>query len=154
VGAGGGYGGVEAFEVADLEDAVVLFGHGDEDVGLGGGGGEGLFDEEVESGGEEGGGGCGVVDGRDANAGGVEWDARCEEGFDGLEDGDVVVLGGCGAGFGVGVDDGGEGYRGAGLFEFGVDAEVIAAEGSDAYDRYSCFIFVLGQRATSRSQSA
>jgi hypothetical protein len=40
--------GVEALEVADLEDAVVLLGEGDEGVGFGEGGGDRFFDEAVD----------------------------------------------------------------------------------------------------------
>ncbi|HKF47564.1 MAG TPA: hypothetical protein VKB38_09425 [Terracidiphilus sp.] len=40
-------GGVEALEVADLEDAVCAGGAGDEVVGFSEGGGDGFFDEDV-----------------------------------------------------------------------------------------------------------
>ena len=134
LGAGGVDGGVETFEVADLDEAIVLPGEGDELIGLCEGGGEGFFDEDVEAGGEQGRGGCGVMDGGDADAGGVDGEVGGEEGLDVGEGGDVVVGGGGVAGFGVGVDDGGQGDGGARGFKLAVDAEVVAAEGSGAED--------------------
>ncbi len=70
-GEGGGDGGVEAFEMADGDDAGVLVGEGEDVVGLGEGGGEGFFDEDVEVGAEELSGDGGVVGGGDADGRGV-----------------------------------------------------------------------------------
>ncbi len=69
---GGGDGGVEALEVADGDDAAVGLREGEDVVGLGEGGGEGLFDEDVEAGEEELIGDGGVMDGGDADGRGVE----------------------------------------------------------------------------------
>ncbi len=106
-GEGGGDGGVEALEVTDSEDALVLLRAGDEVVGFGEGGSEGLFDEDVDAGGEElVGDGC-VVDGGHADGDGVEGEVGGEEVVDGGEGADVV--GGVGgAASGVGLDEGDE----------------------------------------------
>ena len=61
--AGGDDGGVEAFEVAGLDDAVVLRGEAQDGVGVFEACGEGLFNQEVDACCEEVGGGLGVVDG-------------------------------------------------------------------------------------------
>jgi hypothetical protein len=67
----GGHGGVEAFEVADLHDALMLGSEREDVVGFGEGGGEGLFDQAVDAGGEELGGDGGVVNGWNTEAGSV-----------------------------------------------------------------------------------
>ncbi len=69
---GGGDGGVEAFEVTDGEDAVVLRCEGEESIGFFEGGGEGFFDQSVDVVAEELGGDGGVVEGGDADGGGVD----------------------------------------------------------------------------------
>ncbi len=63
----GGDGGVEALEVTDLDEAVVLTGEADEVVGLVQGGGDGLFDEQMQACLEEAGGGVEVGRGGDAD---------------------------------------------------------------------------------------
>jgi hypothetical protein len=75
-----------------------------------------------------------VVDGGDAEGGGVDGEAGGGEGFDGGEGGDGEVGLGGGAGAGVGIDDGGEFDGEAGVFELAVDAEVVAAEDACADD--------------------
>jgi hypothetical protein len=132
--AGGGDGGVEALEVAGLDDAVVLRCEFEDAIRVGEAGREGFFDEKVYACGEEGLGCGGVVDGGDADGGGMERACGGEGFLDGWECGDVEVLRGLGEGCGVGVDDGGELNGLAGLLEFAVDAEVVSAEGSGSDD--------------------
>ena len=52
----GGDGGVKAFQVTDLQDAVTFRSEGNQFVGLFQGGGDGFFDQNVDSGFENGGG--------------------------------------------------------------------------------------------------
>jgi hypothetical protein len=125
-------GGVEALKVADLEDAVVPGGEGDEGVGFREGGGDGLFDEAVDAGLKKLRRGVVVMDGGNGDGGGVEAEIGAEGGFYCWEDGDGVLGGyGLGAG-GVVLNGGGEGDVGAGgiLGELVVDAKVVGAEGS------------------------
>ena len=76
------------------------------------------------------------MDGGDADGGGVKW--ACGEGcFDRRKGGDGEFLCGFGCDGGVGVDDGGELDGLAALFEFAVDAKVVAAEGSGSDDGYA-----------------
>ena len=75
-------GGVEALQMSGLEDSAVLFGEADEVVGFGEGGGEGLFDKEVEAGFEERGGYSMVLDGGDGDGGCVELEVGGEQGGD------------------------------------------------------------------------
>jgi hypothetical protein len=124
--------GVEALEVADLEDAVVFLGEGDEGVGFSEGGGDGLFDEAVDAGRKELRGDVVVMDGRNGYRGGVEAEAGAEGFFRSGEDGDGV-LGGYGlCALGMGFNCGGE--SDAARSELAVDAEVVGAEGSGAGD--------------------
>ncbi len=77
------------------------------------------------------------MDGGNADAGGLQLQMRCEQGFGGVEGRDGVGFGGAAADVGVGVDDGRELNGSAGGFEFAVDTEMIAAEGAGANDRYA-----------------
>jgi hypothetical protein len=137
-------GGVEALQMSGLEDSAVLFGEADEVVGFGEGGGEGLFDKEVEAGFEERGGYSMVLDGGDGDGGCVELEVGGEQGGDVGEDGDSVLGSGLGGPGGVGVDGGSEGDGLAGILQFTIDAEVVAAKGacaanSDAQDGIACY---------------
>jgi hypothetical protein len=69
---GRGDGGVEAFEVADGDDAAVGVSEVEYVIGFSESCGEGLLDEDVEAGEQELLGDCGVVDGWDADGRGVE----------------------------------------------------------------------------------
>jgi hypothetical protein len=118
--------------------AVAVSREGDEVVGFGEGGGEGLFDEEVEVGEQELLGDGGVMEGGDADGCGVEVELRGEEVVDGREGGDVAGGGYGGAARRVGFDEGGEvDELGVSLFELAVDAEMIAAEGAGPDDGYA-----------------
>ncbi len=120
-------GGVEAFEMADLEDSVVARGGFDQAVGFGQGGRDGFFDEHVEPGFEQSAADLGVGDGGNGYDRGI-----------GVAD-DVAVIGGSNgsAGLGVfpgageiGVDNVGE----LGVRVFGNHANVVFAEGTGADD--------------------
>lgn len=130
---GGSDGGVEAFEVADLHDPVVLLCKGKDRLSLCECGGEGLFDEDVEARDEELRRDRCVMNGGDADAGGVEFEAGGEEIVDGGEGRDVVLRGSRGTGLGAGVYDGGELNAGRG-FQLTVDAKVVTAEGPGSND--------------------
>ncbi len=133
-GEGGGDGGVEAFQMADGEDAVVGLSEGDEVVGFGEGGGEGLLDEDIEVCKELFGDG-GVVEGGDADGSCVEGEVGGEDVGDGGEGGDVVGGGEGGAPLGEGIDESGElDEMRVSELEFAIDAKVIAPEGTGADD--------------------
>lgn len=132
---GGGDGWVEAFEVADLHDAMKRRGESEDAIGFVEGRGEGFFDEDIDAGAKELFGDGGVMNGRNADGGGVDGEGCSEEIVDGGEAGDVVEAGRARAELRVRLDERGEldvlGVRG---FELAVDAKVIAAEGSGAND--------------------
>lgn len=132
----GSDGGVEALEMSGLDDAIVLAAEFEDAVGIGEALGYWLLDEEVDTCGEEWGSRVGVMGGGDADRGRVEL-CGCERRFDGREDGDVEFLCGFGCYGWVNVDQSGELDGLAGLFEFAIDAEVIAAEGSGSDDGYA-----------------
>ncbi|HLZ97274.1 MAG TPA: hypothetical protein VKP66_04955 [Steroidobacteraceae bacterium] len=124
--------GVEALEVADLEDAGVGIGGVDEAVGGGEVGGDGLFDKDVDTGFEERAGYVGVGGGGDGDDGGVDFSGELA----GIGEGEAGVGGGdfSGAG-GIGVDDGDE-LGAGGLAD---NAHVVAAEFTDADYGYADF---------------
>ena len=98
-------------------------------IGFGFGCGDGFFDKDIDACLHELFGGGGVVDGGDADAGGVYREVGCEGFGDGGEAGDGVEFSGGREGCGVAVDDGDEFYVSLHL-EFFVDAQVVLAEGS------------------------
>jgi hypothetical protein len=125
-----GDGGVEAFEVTYLDEAVVLSSEVDEPVCLGESGGDGFLDEQVQACGEQGGGYVEVGGGGDADRGGVERGGG-EALFDGGKDRDTGLGGGP---VGDWFDDGREKDGEAGGLEFSVDADVISSKGASAAD--------------------
>ena len=131
----GGDGGVEAFEVADLEDAAVAGGGVDEGVGFGDRGGDGFFDEDVDAGGEEGAADGGMGGGGYGDDGGID---EAGEFGEGEGAGFEFECGGLGV-FGVRIADGGE----CGVGEGADDAHVIAAEGTGTDDGEAEFIHLL-----------
>ena len=132
-GQGGDDGGIEALEVADLDDAAGGAGGGDDVVGFRQGGGERLFDEQVHAALQQRLGDFGVMNGGDGDGGGVEVGGIQQLG-DGAE-GAGAVLGGEGLGAGgVGVDHGGEFDRAAVLLQLVINARVIAPECAGADD--------------------
>jgi hypothetical protein len=124
-----GDGGVEAFEVADLNEAVVLVGEVDELICLGESGGDGFFDKQVQACCEQGGGYVEVGGGGNADRGGVERGGS-EALLDGGKDRDTGLSGSAGVRF----DDGRESHGEAGGLEFSVDADVISSKGAGAAD--------------------
>jgi hypothetical protein len=80
-------GGVEALEVAGLQDATAFVGSADEVVGLGESGDEWLFDEQVEAGIEEGRGYRVVMDCGNGDGGRMKAEICAEQFVDRGEDG-------------------------------------------------------------------
>ena len=68
----GEYGGIEAFQMTGLQDALVARSHGNQIVGLGKRGGQRFFDEAVDACGEKLTGDLAVMNRRYGNDGGVE----------------------------------------------------------------------------------
>ena len=124
--------------MADGDDAVVGEREIDDAVGFGEVCSEGLFDEEVEVAEQKLLGDSGVMDGGDADGCCVNVKMRGEKFFERREGGDVVGGGVGGAACVVGFDERGEvNELGLSLFEFVVDAEMIAPEGAGADDGYA-----------------
>jgi hypothetical protein len=123
-------GGVEAFKVAGLQDALAFFSTGDQVIGFGEGGGEGFFDEQVHAGVEQRRGNGVVVDGGNGDGGGVDLEIGGEQGVDSGKDRYAVLLRGFSCAGGIRLDGGDEGDTVSGGFQLTVDAEVVAAEGS------------------------
>ena len=78
-----------------------------------------------------------MVNGGDADAGGIQRETGGEQSFHRGEGGNAVFFSGCVRAGRVAIDDGCEFNRGTGRLHLAVDAEVVAAEGSGADDRYS-----------------
>lgn len=115
-----------------LQDAAGLFGTGDQVVGFGQRGADGLFYQDVDAGFEQGAGDGMVVDGGNGDGGGVEAQIGFQKLFDRRKDGDAVLGFGFGGVAGVGVDGRGKLDACAGLFQFAIDTKVVAPEGSGA----------------------
>lgn len=135
--ASGSDGGIEALEMAGLEDAVVGGSGVDEMGGFGNAGGDGLFNEDVNAClekslryGEMRGGGR-------ANGGGVEGDVAAQTGGETLRerrvDGDGRFSGSSGARW-VGLDNSGEMDGCAFLLECLIDAQMVAAKSTGTAD--------------------
>ncbi|HTW78191.1 MAG TPA: hypothetical protein VME23_01480 [Terracidiphilus sp.] len=122
------HGGVEALEMAGLNNSANTFSARDQVVGFGEICGQGFFDEQVDAGIEE---ICGdgiMMNGWNGDAGGVEIEVRSEEFADRVKNRDLVLCSGfMGAGR-IGFDGGNESYGLTGRFKFAIDAEVIAAK--------------------------
>jgi len=106
------HGGVEALKMAGLQDAFFLAGFDDaeEVVGFSEGGGERLFDEQVEARLKQRRGYRVVVNGGDGDGGGVDLEVGGKKLVDGGEDGDGVFRSGVGSAARVRLDCGDEGY--------------------------------------------
>jgi len=132
-------GGVEAFEVADLKDAAMRCSGGDERVRLCQRGGDGLFNEEIEAGGEQLAANPAVVHSGYAKRDGGDAEPGSEEFVDGVKDGNSVLSRNGSSDSRVGVYRGGE-SDGAGGLKFAIDAQMVAAEGACADDSYANWI--------------
>src|ERR1035441_1393925 len=99
-------GGVEALQVAHLEDGAPTAGGVDQPVGRGKVTGDGLFHQEVDAGVEEVAADFGVDGGRRGDDGGVDFAGEAARVGEGKG---LVAGGGFGGAGGGGVDDGGEG---------------------------------------------
>jgi hypothetical protein len=130
---------IEAFEMADLQNAIALTGEFGEARRLFLCGGDRLFDEQIDARLQE---GCGhgfVSRGGDADGRGIDGEiaalsGRQAAGNRGENRDREFQLQRRGA-RGVGLDDRGKADREAPLLEIAIDAEMIAAEGSRAADR-------------------
>jgi hypothetical protein len=133
-------GGVEALQVADLEDALVARGQNDERIGFGQRRCDGLFDQDIDAGLEQGASDCGVSAGGHAYRRGVKLElAGCARG-----EARVYVVKYMGVGKirlqrlptrGIAFDDGRKADRVAGsCAQFANYAKMIAAEGTCADD--------------------
>jgi hypothetical protein len=130
-------GGVEALEMAGLENAVFFFGPADEVVGLSKAGGEGFFDEQVEAGLEQGGGDGVVMDGGYGHAGGLGVEIGREQFADAWKDGNGKLRSGFPGTGGVGFDGGNEGRAETGCLQLAQHAEMIAAEDAGSGDDHA-----------------
>jgi len=144
LGLDGENGGVEALEVAGLEDFFLFPCQGNEVVGFSEGGGKRLFDEQVEPGMEQRGGYRVVMDGGNGDGGGVETEVRGEQRGRVWKNGDGVSGSGVGGAGGVGLDGGDQGDSVIGDLQLTVDAKVVAAEGAgagngDTEDGLACY---------------
>lgn len=126
---------VEALEMADGYDAAVGLSQIDDVVGLGQGGCEGFFNEDVEAGEQELFGYRCVMHGGHADGCGVERQVSSEELWKRREGWDVVGRGERCAALGVRFDKSGElNEFGVSEFQFSIDAKVIAPEGAGTND--------------------
>ena len=134
----GGNGRVESFEMADGENAIVLLGEGEQIGGLGCVGCDGLLDEQIDAGGEQRRGSCMMCGGGNADGCRVKLDLTArpsfETGVDGGVDGDAPLLSERGGARGLRLNDRGQPDGATALLEIAIDAEMVAAEGSCAYN--------------------
>ncbi len=136
-GEGGGDGGVEALEMTDGDEPLVDEGGQHDLVGFCQRRRKGFFDEDVHTVIEQLGSDSGVVDGGNADAGGVRAELLAQV-LHGGEGGDVVEGGEVVTASGVWFDEGGEvDEPGMSEFELAVDAEVVAPEGAGTDDGYA-----------------
>ncbi len=125
--------GVEALEMTDGDDAALRLGESQDVVCLGEGGGEGLFDEDVDAGEKKLLSDSGVMAGGDADGRGVERQVGGEQLGYGREGGNVVGGGAGAATLGEGINERDElDEVGMSDLEFAIDAKVITPEGTRA----------------------
>ncbi len=122
-------GGIEALQMAGLQNALALFRALDQIVGLGERGGQRLFDQQVEAGIEQSRSYLMMVHGGNGDAGGVQMQIGRQQFVHGREDGDCVF--GCriGCAGAVRFDGCHQCNAEAGLLQFAVNTKVIAAKG-------------------------
>jgi hypothetical protein len=149
-------GGIEALEMAGLQDALTFLSAVDEIVGFRKAGGEWLFNQEIESGVEQSRGHGVMMHGGHGDSCSVEVQISGQQLLNGREDRDRVFglrVGGAG---GVGIDGGDEGDTEAGGFKFAIDAQMIASKGAgagngDPQDGSACY-FVASLPSTALRQ--
>ena len=124
-------GGIETLDVADLKDAAAAFRCADERVGFVEGCGNGLFDEDVNSGCEDAGADARVFGSGHCEADGV--DAVGRERIEVAENARAEFRGNFLRAFGVGINDADE----LSAFDFAPDANVVASEIANADDSYA-----------------
>jgi hypothetical protein len=128
----GEHGGVEAFKVAGLQDAVVLLTECDQLVCLRECGGDGLFYEEVQAALKQRRGHGVMMHGGDGDAGRVKMKIGGEQRFRRGEDGDGVLRGNFSGASGVRLKRGDECDRLTGRLKLAIDTKVVAPEGTRA----------------------
>ena len=122
--------GIEAFHVANLQDASGAFGGGDQSVGLVERGGHGLFDEHIDASFEKAAADAGVIFRGNGDADGVELFGE-QVGFAAEMTRVPNSAATCAARVGIGVNDADE-FR---AFDLAPDAHVVPAELADAVQR-------------------
>ena len=130
-------GGVEAFQVAGLQDPGSALRAGYQVVGFVEGCGEGLLDQQIEAGIEEHSGDGAMLNGRHRDAGGVQAEIGAQQLFDRGEDGNAEVRGNIRGTLRQGLHGSDEGDAVPGVFQLTEHAQVIAAEGAGAGDGHA-----------------
>ena len=132
-------GGVEALQMARLQNLFLLFGESDQVVGFGQCCRKRLFDEQVDMSIEQCRGDAVVVHCGHGNGGRIDLNIGLKQIIERRKDGDAILRvrfrGACG----VGLKRGDKLDACSGQFELAVDAKVIAAEGSTAGNRNAQF---------------
>jgi hypothetical protein len=124
----GGDGRVEAFQVPDLHNAVVLFRQCDDLVGFGQRCGQRLFNEQIESACEQLRGDRVVIDRRNSYVGSVQMQVGGEQRAGGREDGNRVLLCDLGCAGRIGLQRGNQRNACLGQLQLTIDAQMIAAK--------------------------
>ncbi len=130
----GQHGGIEALQVAGLQDALALFCARNQVVRLGQRGGQGLFDQQVEAGIEQRRGNRMMVHRWNGHSGGVQLQIGRQQFVWRGEDGNRVfgcVFGGAGC---VRLNGGNQGDALPAGLQFAVDAEMVLAKGAGSGD--------------------
>ena len=126
--------GVESFQMAGLQDAVVLRGEVDELVGLFEGGGERFFDEDIDASGKQRGGHGGVLRRGNGHGGGVQAGLGSEQSLHRWVSRDGILRGQSGSAGRIWIDKRYEMQVGVCGGQVVPDAEMIFAEGPAAED--------------------
>jgi len=127
--------GIEALQVSDLRDALVLGGNLDEFVSLRKSGGDRLFDENVDAGFHQRARDVKMKDGRHSDRSRLHFTVRGEHLVDGAK-GLAAEFARDGVGTrGIGIDDSDETHF-AGLLQRVIEASVVASERADTDDGY------------------
>ena len=128
---------IEALEMTGLENAIVGFGKGDEVVRFGCSGGEGLFDEEVETSAEQRRRHGMVIHRGDGYRRGVKMQIGSEQFIDGSKDGNGEFRGSIVGARRIRFNRGDESNAFSSRFEFPIDTKMIATECAGANNGYA-----------------